>query len=196
MLRPESARKHAPAAPQFPRFFHKSDASLVMHCFHTVFHPFSLWSGPQYPVMHHFLGKCTAFEAPFAPSAAPPKDPPSAIEKTNRSPPQNLYKTGDVRATPPAPASQHSHMNASQKSDELSYTSGIASAASSHCRSTNHCPLAPNPCSAHLNSGTPPVIQGNCILLRQFPGSLPETHGRALPLPSHTPPLLSPSNPR
>ena len=67
ILRPESARKHAPAAPPLPpllgRFFAQSDASLVMHCFRTVFRPISLWSGPQFPVMHHFLGKCNAFAA-------------------------------------------------------------------------------------------------------------------------------------
>ena len=71
ILQPKSAREHAPSAPQFPRFLHESDASLVMHCFRTVFRPFSLWSGPQYPVMHHFLGKCNTFAAPFAHPAAP-----------------------------------------------------------------------------------------------------------------------------
>ena len=32
----------------------------------------------------------------------------------SRSPPQKLYKTGDVHASPPAHASQHAHMKASQ----------------------------------------------------------------------------------
>ena len=32
----------------------------------------------------------------------------------SRSPPHKLYETGGVRASPPAPASQHAHMKASQ----------------------------------------------------------------------------------
>ena len=76
----------------FRRFFAKGDASLLMHHFRTVFRPFSLWSGPQYPVMHHFLGNCTALAAPFGPTAAPPKDHPSAIEMMIGSPPEKLYK--------------------------------------------------------------------------------------------------------
>ena len=118
ILRSESARKRAPAAPPLPpllsRFFAQSDASLVMHHFRTVFRPFSLWSGPQYPVMHHFLGKCTVFAAAFRPSAAAPKDRPSAIEMMCRRSPQKPYETSVVRAFPPAPASQHAYMNASQ----------------------------------------------------------------------------------
>ena len=117
-LRPESARKHAPAAPPLPpllgRFFAQSDASLLMHCFRTVFRPFSLWSGPQFPVMHHFLGKCNTFAALFPPLAAPPRDRPSAIKLMNRRPPQTLSETGEIRASPPAPASQHAHMKAPQ----------------------------------------------------------------------------------
>ena len=111
IFRLESARKHAPEAPPFPpflgRFLMKSDASLLMHFFRaafTPFCPFSLWSEPQYPVMHHFLGKCNSFAAPFAPSAPAPKDRPSAIEMMNRSPPHKLYKT--AKTAPPRPPPQ------------------------------------------------------------------------------------------
>jgi len=65
--------------------------------------------------MQHFRGKCNTFAAPFAPSAAAPKDRPSAIEMMNRRPPQKLSITGKVRASQSAPASQHAHMNASPR---------------------------------------------------------------------------------
>ena len=54
------------------------------------------------------------FRGPFRPPAAAPKDPPSAIRMTSRSPPHKLSKIGRVRASPPAPASQPKHMKASQ----------------------------------------------------------------------------------
>jgi len=51
IIRPESARKTAPAAPPMPlffgRFLHKSDAYPLMHYIRAVFRPFSLWSGAQ-----------------------------------------------------------------------------------------------------------------------------------------------------
>ena len=73
--------------------------------------------------MQHFRRKCNTFAAPFARPDAPPKDRPSAIEMMNRSPPQELYKIREVRASPPAFASQHAHMSASQNGGELSYIS-------------------------------------------------------------------------
>ena len=104
----------------FPRFLAKSVAFPLVHFFCNIFRTYlPLFLSGQDPQKQ----KCNTFAAPFAPLAAAPKDRPSAIKMMNRSPPQKLSKIGKVRASPPAPASQHAHMKASQNSDELSYIS-------------------------------------------------------------------------
>ena len=96
-LRPKLARKHTPAAPQFPPIFDQKCNIPIGTFFCNILRPFFalLLSGqePQKQKCYTFAENATPSRPLFAPSAAAPKDRPSAIEKTNRSPPQNLYKT-------------------------------------------------------------------------------------------------------
>jgi len=71
--------------------------------------------------------KCNTFAENATPSrslsGAPPhrrKTVPSATEMMNWRPPQKLYKIREVRASPPAFASQNTHMCASHNGGELS----------------------------------------------------------------------------
>ena len=104
-----------------------------MHCFRAVFSPFSLWSEPQFPVMHHFLGKCTPFAAPSRPPPHPRKTGPRPLKLCAGVPSKNCTKsaqsdTSDAAVVPvpritALPARQHFHVNAYKISGELSYNS-------------------------------------------------------------------------
>ena len=101
---------------------HESDASLVMHHFRTVFRPFSLWSGAQFPVMHHFLGKCDAFADPFAPRRSAERPSLSHLNEEPESAPQAVqhWRRPRIFARPRKPTCTYERI---PHGDEFSYDS-------------------------------------------------------------------------
>ena len=124
IVRPESARKPARAAPRFPPIFDQKCNIPIGTFFCNIFPPllplFLSGQEPQKQKCYTFAENATPSRPLLQPPAAPPKDRPSATEMMNSLPPHKLCQNCRVRTyqTPglcPFPESQNS--------SELTFTS-------------------------------------------------------------------------